>query len=163
MPLKDLLREAFGSGPIILLAGSLIIGFVTGPTGWKSLEPVLGEPFKGVLALFLLDMGINAARHLSRLPESSMFLVVFAIGAALLHASLGIAAGMMLNLSKGDALLLAVLFGSASYIAVPAAARMALPQANPGLYVPMSLGITFPFNVVLGIPIYMAMINLLWK
>ena len=163
MPWTKLLREAFGSGPVVLLAGSLLIGIATGEKGWQSVKPVLGDPFTGVLALFLLDMGINAARHLSRLPESSLFLVAFAIGAAMIHAGLGIAVGMFLDVSKGDALLLAVLFGSASYIAVPAAARLALPQANPGLYVPMSLGITFPFNVVVGIPVYLTLINVLWK
>ncbi len=163
MPWSKLLREAFSSGPVVLLAGSLLIGMATGPGGWESLKPVLGDPFKGILALFLLDMGINAARHLNRLPQSSGFLVAFAVVAALVHAGLGIAAGMFLDLGKGDALLLAVLFGSASYIAVPAAARLALPQANPGIYVPMSLGITFPFNVVVGIPVYLTVINLLWR
>jgi len=163
MPWDKLMREAFGSGPVVLLMGSLLIGCATGPRGWESVKPVLGDPFTGVLALFLLDMGINAARNLGRLPESSLFLVSFAIVAALVHAGLGIGAGMLLNVGKGDALLLAVLFGSASYIAVPAAARLALPQANPGVYVPMSLGITFPFNVVIGIPIYMTIINRLWS
>jgi hypothetical protein len=163
MPWKKLLREAFGSGPVILLAGSLLIGIATGSRGWDSLKPLLGDPFTGVLALFLLDMGINAARSLRRIPQSSGFLILFAVAAAVVHASLGIATGMLLDLGKGDALLLAVLFGSASYIAVPAAARLTLPQANPGIYVPMSLGITFPFNVVVGIPVYLTIINLLWK
>jgi uncharacterized protein len=116
-----------------------------------------------VLALFLLDMGVNAARQLRALPQASGFLVSFAIGAALLHAGLGIGTAMLLDLGKGDALLLAVLFGSASYIAVPAAAKLALPQANPGLYLPMALGITFPFNVTAGIPVYLAVINLCWR
>jgi len=160
---KSLMKEAIGSGPVVLLAGSLLIGLASGDKGWASVKPVLGDPFTGVLALFLLDMGINAAKHLSKLPESSLFLCLFAIGAALVHAGLGIGTGFLLDVSKGDALLLAVLFGSASYIAVPAAAKLALPQANPGIYVPMSLGITFPFNVVVGIPIYLSMINLLWK
>lgn len=163
MDWKSLLKEALGSGPVVLLAGSLLIGVATGDKGWASVKPVLGDPFKGVLALFLLDMGVNAAKHLSKLPESSVFLCGFAIFAALVHAGLGIGTGFLLDVSKGDALLLAVLFGSASYIAVPAAAKLALPQANPGIYVPMSLGITFPFNVVVGIPVYLSMINLLWK
>ena len=163
MEWKSLLKEALGSGPVVLLAGSLMIGLATGDKGWESVKPVLGDPFKGVLALFLLDMGVNAAKHLSKLPESSFFLCGFAICAALIHAGVGIGTGFLLDVSKGDALLLAVLFGSASYIAVPAAAKLALPQANPGIYVPMSLGITFPFNVVVGIPIYLAMINFLWQ
>jgi hypothetical protein len=161
-PWKQVFRDAFSSGPIVLLLGSLLIGVSTGSKGWQSLEPVFGVPFKGILALFLLDMGINAARQLQRLPESSLFLVTFAVLAAVVHAGLGIGLGLMLDLSKGDALLLAVLCGSASYIAVPAAAKLALPQANPGIYLPMSLGITFPFNVLVGIPVYLAVINFLW-
>lgn len=159
---SSVFREAFASGPIVLLLGSLVIGVATGSRGWESLEPVFGTPFKGILVLFLLDMGINAARQLQKLPESCGFLVTFAVLAAVVHASLGIGLGWMLDLSKGDALLLAVLCGSASYIAVPAAAKLALPQANPGIYVPMSLGITFPFNVLVGIPIYLSVINFVW-
>ncbi len=159
---RKLLHEAFRSGPVVLLMGSLFIGFATGDNGWENVKPVLGDPFKGVLALFLLDMGITAAKHLNRLPKSSFFLITFAVLAAIAHAALGITFAFFLGLTKGDALLLTVLLGSASYIAVPAAARLALPQANPGIYVPMSLGITFPFNVVLGIPIYFTVINYLW-
>ena len=161
-PWSEVVREAFASGPIVLLIGSLFIGLATGAEGWASMEPVFGTPFKAVLVLFLLDMGINAATQLKKFPESSFFLTSFAILAALVHAGLGIGLGRMLDLGKGDALLLAGLCGSASYIAVPAAAKLALPKANPGLYLPMSLGITFPFNVVVGIPIYLAAINLLW-
>ena len=159
---SSVFREAFASGPIVLLLGSLAIGIATGTKGWEAMLPVFGTPFKGILVLFLLDMGINAARQLQKLPESSGFLVTFAVLAAMVHAGLGISLGWMLNLGKGDALLLAVLCGSASYIAVPAAAKLAIPQANPGIYVPMSLGITFPFNVVLGIPIYLSIIHYLW-
>jgi hypothetical protein len=161
-PWSEVIREAFASGPIVLLLGSLLIGVATGTRGWTAMEPVFGTPFKGILVLFLLDMGINAAKQLQRIPESSLFLVSFAVLAAIVHAGMGIGLGCLLDLGKGDALLLAVLCGSASYIAVPAAAKLALPQANPGLYLPMSLGITFPFNVVVGIPIYLTVINLLW-
>lgn len=161
-PWSEVVREAFASGPIVLLLGSLLIGLATGSHGWESMEPVFGTPFKAVLVLFLLDMGINAALQLKKFPESSLFLTTFAILAAVCHAGLGIGLGWMMDLGKGDALLLAVLCGSASYIAVPAAAKLAIPQANPGLYVPMSLGITFPFNVLVGIPIYLTAINFLW-
>ena len=130
-PWCTVLREAFASGPIVLLLGSLLVGLATGSRGWGSMEPVFGTPFKGILVLFLLDMGINAARQLQKLPESSSFLVAFAILAAVVHAGLGIGLGRLLDLGKGDALLLAVLCGSASYIAVPAAAKLALPKANP--------------------------------
>ncbi|MCA8996368.1 MAG: sodium-dependent bicarbonate transport family permease [Planctomycetaceae bacterium] len=158
----ELLREAFASGPVVLLMGSVAIGFLTGPSGWTSMKPVLGDPFKGILTLFLLDMGTTAARSLKRLPEASGFLVTFAIVAAVLHAGLGIAIARVMGLAPGDALLLAVLLGSGSYIAVPAAARMALPEANPGIYLPMSLGVTFPFNVVVGIPMYLMLIQFAW-
>jgi hypothetical protein len=161
-PWSEVVREAFASGPIVLLLGSLVIGLTTGTEGWGLMEPVFGAPFKAVLVLFLLDMGINAALQLKKFPESSFFLTSFAILAALVHAGMGIGLGWMMDLGKGDALLLAVLCGSASYIAVPAAAKLALPQANPGLYVPMSLGITFPFNVIVGIPVYLMAINFLW-
>lgn len=159
---SQLLREALGSGPVVVLLGSLVIGAVTGGPGWSSLKPFLGDPFQGALALFLLDMGVRAAAQLRRLPDSSLFLVLFAVVAAMAHALLGILVGAVLDIGPGDALLLAVLFGSASYIAAPAAARLALPRANPGLYLPMSLGITFPFNVVIGIPCYLAVIHALW-
>ena len=162
VPMSAVVREAFTGGPVILLLGGMAIGMVTGERGWSSMEPVFGTPFKGVLVLFLLDMGINAATQLKKLPESSLFLTTFAILAALFHAGLGIALGKMLDLGKGDALLLAVLCGSASYIAVPAAAKLAIPKANPGIYVPMSLGITFPFNVLVGIPVYLTIINFIW-
>lgn len=161
-PWSEVIREAFGSGPIVLLLGSLFIGLATGTRGWSTMEPVFGTPFKAILVLFLLDMGINAALQLKKFPESSFFLTSFAILAAVVHAGLGIGLGRLLDLGKGDALLLAVLCGSASYIAVPAAAKLALPKANPGLYVPMSLGITFPFNVIVGIPIYLSVINSIW-
>lgn len=159
---KGLLKESFASGPVVLLMGSLLIGYLSGAQGWESLKPVLGDPFKGILVLFLLDMGTTAAASIKKLPESSLVLVSFAIVAAVVHAGIGIGLSRALNLQPGDALLLTVLLGSASYIAVPAAARMALPQANAGIYIPMSLGITFPFNVLVGIPLYLAIIRMAW-
>lgn len=159
----EILREAFVSGPVVLLMGSLLIGYLSGNSGWQSLKPVLGDPFKGILVLFLLDMGTTAAASLKKLPESSLFLVSFAIVAAVIHAGIGIGISRVLGLSPGDALLLTVLLGSASYIAVPAATRLALPEANAGIYVPMSLGVTFPFNVVVGIPLYLMIIQFAWS
>ena len=159
----SVIRESVLSGPIVLLVGSLMIGMVTGNAGWESVRPVFGDPFKGVLTLFLLDMGTHAARHLVQIPKACTFLIVFALIAAVVNGCIGLMASHMMHLSKGDALLLTVLFGSASYIAVPAAARVALPKSNPGLYMPMSLGITFPFNVMIGIPLYLAVINRIWQ
>jgi len=158
-----LLREAFLSGPVFLLIGALLIGALVGEAGWRSVAPFAHEPFKGVLCLFLLDMGMIAARRLGALRESGPVLLAFAIGAPLVHASLALAAALALDLGRGDALLLTVLCASASYIAVPAAIRATLPQANPSLFLPMSLAMTFPFNIALGIPLYMTVIDALWS
>jgi hypothetical protein len=156
-------HEAFLNGSVLLLVGSLVIGLLVGERGWKSLQPVVDAPFKGVLCLFLLDMGLVAARRLQDMRRHGAVLVAFALTAPALHAGLGIVLAYALQLSPGDALLLAALTGGASYIAVPAAARLALPKANPGLYVPMALGITFPFNVLVGIPGYHLIIQALWN
>lgn len=158
----DLLREAFLNGPVFLLIGALAIGLLTGEEGWRSVAPFADAPFKGVLCLFLLDMGLIAARRLSALRESGTFLIGFAIVMPLIHAGLAIGVAYAMSLSPGDALLFTVLCASASYIAVPAAIRIALPQANPSLFLPMSLALTFPFNVALGIPLYMTIIEKLW-
>ena len=156
-------REAFLNGSVLVLLGSLAIGLITGAKGWESVKPLAYDPFKGVLCLFLLDMGMVAAKRLKDLRDSGAFLVGFAIVAALVHAMLGILIAKALGASPGDALLLASLVGGASYIAVPAAVRLAIPKANPSLYVPMSLGVTFPFNVIIGIPLYYAVIQALWS
>jgi len=163
LPLRSLGREAFLNGAVLLLMGSLLIGFLIGEDGWKSIKPVAHDPFKGVLCLFLLDMGLLAAKRLGDLRASGVMLIGFAVGAPVLHALLGIVIARVLCVSPGDALLLAVLVGSASYIAVPAAVRLAIPKANPSLYVPMSLGVTFPFNVIIGIPLYYAIIQAIWE
>ncbi|MCA9297946.1 MAG: sodium-dependent bicarbonate transport family permease [Phycisphaerales bacterium] len=156
-------REAFLNGPVLLLLGSLGIGLVMSDAQWASLEPFAADPFKGVLCLFLLDMGLVAAKRLGDLRRSSLPLISFGVLAAVAHAMLAIGISKLIGLERGDALLLAVLMGSASYIAVPAAVRLAIPKANPGLYVPMSLAVTFPFNVVVGIPLYDAVIRMLWS
>lgn len=161
--LRSLGREAFLNGAVLLLMGSLFIGFLIGEDGWKSIKPVAHDPFKGVLCLFLLDMGLLAAKRLGDLRASGAVLIGFAIGAPIMHGLLGILIARALSIPPGDALLLAVLVGSASYIAVPAAVRLAIPNANPSLYVPMSLGVTFPFNVIFGIPLYYTIIQALWE
>jgi hypothetical protein len=155
-------REAFLNGAVFLLLGSLLIGIVTGKKGWEALAPFVDAPFKGILALFLLDMGLIAARRLGDLRRAGAFLSVFAVAAPVAHAVVAILLARALGLNEGDALLLAILFGSASYIAVPAAIRVAIPEANPSIYVPTALAITFPFNVALGIPLYHWMIGQVW-
>lgn len=157
-----LVREAVLNGPVFLLMGALAIGLLTGPRGWESVAPFAETPFRGVLCLFLLDMGMIAARRLGDLRASGGLLAGFALGAPLAHAGLAIAVARVLELQVGDALLFTVLCASASYIAVPAAIRSALPEANPSLFLPMSLAMTFPFNVALGIPLYMVTIDALW-
>lgn len=163
LDLRELSREAFLNGSVLVLMGSLLIGLMTGEKGWESVKPLAYDPFKGVLCLFLLDMGLVAAKRIKDLKQSGVFLIAFSILAAAVHAALGIVIAWLLGASPGDALLLAVLVGGASYIAVPAAVRLAIPKANPSLYVPMSLGLTFPFNVIVGIPLYYAAIQWLWS
>lgn len=162
-PWSDLGREAFLNGSVLVLLGSLIIGLVSREDGWEAVKPLAYDPFKGVLCLFLLDMGMVAARRIKDLRDSGLMLVSFAIAAAVIHAMLGILLARLIGASEGDALLLASLVGGASYIAVPAAVRLAIPKANPSLYVPMALGLTFPFNVIIGIPLYYAIIKLIWS
>jgi hypothetical protein len=158
-----LFREAVLNGSVFLLLGSLLVGLVTGEKGWTSVKAFAYDPFRGVLCLFLLDMGLIAARRLDALRSSGTFLLGFAIAAPLVNAAGAIAVAALLRFTAGDALLFTVLCASASYIAVPAAVRVALPGANPSLYLPMSLAVTFPFNIALGIPLYYAVIQALWR
>jgi hypothetical protein len=160
---RELLREAFFNGSVFVLMGSLVIGAITGASGEAALAPFTGGIFKGVLCLFLLDMGLVSARRLAASRELRALHVGFAAVVPLLHAVVGIGISVMLGLSRGDALLFTVLCASASYIAVPAAMRLAVPQASPGVYVPMALALTFPFNVIIGLPLYLAVINRLWS
>jgi hypothetical protein len=159
---KEIIREAFLNPSVFLLIGALTIGILTGEKGWHSMEPLFGTLFKGFLALFLLDMGLVAARKIYELKKVGASLIAFAIIMPIFNASIAIVLGYLFGLSKGDTFLLALLSGSASYIAVPAAMRLSVPKANPGIYLPLSLAITFPFNISLGIPLYYFMINTLW-
>lgn len=159
---KEILRESFLNPSVYLLIGALVIGVLTGEKGWTSMEPLFGTLFKGFLAFFLLDMGLVAARKISELKKVGFFLIAFALVMPIFNASIAVGLAYFFELSKGDAFLLALLSGSASYIAVPAAMRLSVPQANPGIYLPLSLAITFPFNISLGIPLYYFFINTLW-
>lgn len=160
---SGLLREALFNGSVLLLLGSLAIGVVTGARGEKALYPFTSEIFQGFLSLFLLEMGISSARRFKDLRAFGLAPLVFAIGFPLVNAAIGIGLSWVIGLSHGDALIFTVLCASASYIAVPAAMRMSLPDSNPGLFVPMALAITFPFNVAVGIPIYLSIIERLWN
>lgn len=156
-PTRSVLHEALTNGAVILLIGSLLIGLATSDRGWIALKPFVKDPFQGLLCLFLLDMGLVAAKRLRDLRRSGPALFIFALVAPIVQATLGAGSAALLGLSRGDGMLLAVLFGSASYIAVPAAMRIALPKANPSLFVPMALAVTFPLNITIGLPLYLMM------
>jgi hypothetical protein len=154
----NLWREILLNGSIVLLLGSFAIGLITGEQGLKEIESFIVSPFKGVLCLFMLDMGLVAGRSLR---QSKRFitpgLLAYGVAMPLISASIGLPIAYLLGLSIGGSMLLMVLCASASYIAVPAAMRVALPEADPGVYLTLSLGITFPFNLTIGIPLYLAM------
>ncbi len=158
---RELGREACLNGSVLLIVGSLVIGFISGADGKAQLAAFTNDIFLGMLCLFLLDMGIVAARRLQEVSEGSSrrsfgagSMALWGVSFALINAVLGGSLALLLGLSEGDALLLTVLGASASYIAVPAAMRLALPEANPSIFLPMSLAITFPFNLLIGIPLY---------
>ena len=152
--LKAVLHEAFLNGSILLLVGSLVIGILGGKAGAEELKPFVDDIFKGVLSFYMLDMGIIAAKRFSDFKESSGFLIGFGLLYPLVGASVGLGLARLLNLHVGDALILMVLISSASYVAVPAAMRTAIPKANMSLLLPVALGVTFTFNVTFGIPLY---------
>jgi hypothetical protein len=153
----EAVREVLTGRSILLLTGGLAIGALSTPASYDAVAPLFVTLFPGVLVLFLLDLGVLAGRRLRDVPAAGPGLVVAAIAIPVVNGSLGVLVGTAVGLSPGGAALLGVLTGSASYIAAPAAVRLALPQANPAYYLTSSLGITFPFNLVLGIPLYLAL------
>lgn len=157
-----ILREAMFNGSVLMLVGSLVIGLATGSTGEAELKPFVNDIFKGMLSLYMLDMGLLAGRRIKELRSSGLFLTGFALIFPIVAATVGIGISYLIGLDRGDALLQTILFASASYIAVPAAMRLAVPQANMSLLLPMSLGVTFTFNIALGIPLYNAVIGMIW-
>lgn len=152
--LSKILHESFTDGAQLLLLGSMAVGLLSGDDGQRIMAPFSIDLFKGMLAFFLLDMGLMAAKNLGGIKGKPKIVLVYALLAPLLHAGLALLLCNLLGLPLGDTILLMVLAASASYIAVPAVLRHALPEVNPGLYMGMSLGITFPFNIILGIPLY---------
>lgn len=151
------LREAVFGRSVLLLVGALVIGALSGPAGMANVEGFFVAPFQGVLALFLLEMGMVAARRLGDLRKVGLFLLGFGVLAPLVHGLVGTLLGHWVGLSLGGTTLLAVLAAGASYIAAPAAMRLSLPEANPTLYLTSALAITFPFNIAFGIPVYFAL------
>lgn len=150
------LREVVFGKSILLLAGGLLMGLATGPVGYARVEPFFGALFTGVLTLFLLEMGVLTGRRLGDVRNAGWGLLAFAVLFPVLAGTAGIAGGLAIGMSTGSAMVLGVLCASASYIAAPAAVRLALPEANPGITLTSSLGITFPFNLIVGIPVYLA-------
>jgi hypothetical protein len=160
---SEVLQEAFLNGSVFLLVGSLLIGLLTGEHGWQILSPFTQDMFYGVLTFFLLDMGLVAAKRIKDLEKTGAFLISFAILIPIMNAAIGLLIARLINMPPGDALLFSVLCASASYIAVPAAMRLTVPEANPSLYISSALAVTFPFNIIVGIPLYLYGINLLWS
>ena len=149
-----ILHESFTDGAQLLLLGAMVVGLLTGDAGKAAMQPFSGDLFKGMLSFFLLDMGLMAARNLPQVRGKSPVLIAYAMLGPIVHASLALGLAVVLELPAGDGALLMVLAASASYIAVPAVLRYALPEANPSLYFGLSLGVTFPLNILVGIPIY---------
>ncbi|MDR9390840.1 MAG: sodium-dependent bicarbonate transport family permease [Trueperaceae bacterium] len=148
------LREVFTGRSILLILGGLAIGAASGDAGLARVDAFFVAPFEGALTLFLLEMGLVTARRFDDVARAGPFLVAYGLGAPLVHGTLGVALGLAVGLSVGGATLFATLLASASYIAATAAVRLALPEANPGRYLTASLAVTFPFNLVAGIPTY---------
>lgn len=155
------LREVLTGRSILLLAGGLVLGLLTGSTGYERIEPFFGSLFTGVLTLFLLEMGIVAGRRLPDIRQAGLGLVGFALLFPLIAGTAGILIAQMAGMGVGGAAVVGVLAASASYIAAPAAVRLAVPEASPGIYLTASLGITFPFNLIFGIPVLVSLSGLI--
>jgi hypothetical protein len=155
-PLGRILHESLTDGAQLLLLGAMVVGLLSGDAGKAAMQPFSGDLFKGMLAFFLLDMGLLTARNLPGLRGTSRWLLAYAVIGPLCHAALALGLARLAGLQAGDTCLLMVLAASASYIAVPAVLRHAIPEARPSIYFGLSLGITFPLNLLLGIPLYLA-------
>jgi uncharacterized protein len=156
-----LFHEVFANASVVLLVGAFVIGVIAGKDGFEPVKPLFDTGFRGVLCLFLLDMGLVAARRLMQSKKLNARLVALAIALPLCNGTLGVALGVAIGLDIASAAALGILAASASYIAVPAAMRMALPEADPGIYLAMSLGITFPFNIIFGITLFTQLAGML--
>jgi hypothetical protein len=152
---RELVHDAFTNGSVVLLLGSMLIGAIAQPAGLGKIMPFYATMFMGVLSLFLLDMGMEAARRIGDFKKVGPSLLVFGIAMPLIGGAIGLAVGhWLLGFGVGGTMLVAVLGASASYIAVPPAMRLAIPEASPALFLTLSLGVTFPFNIIVGIPLY---------
>jgi uncharacterized protein len=161
-PLRAVLARILASKSVVLLFGGLVIGLIVGREGLVPVKPLFGDLFRGLLCLFLLDLGRQAMERAGGWRQNGPAIAIFAVVAPVLNAGLGLVAAWAAGMSQGGAIVMATLAASASYIVAPAAMRMALPEANPGLYLTASLALTFPFNLVIGIPLYAAMAGALY-
>jgi hypothetical protein len=146
---------------VLLILGSLLIGFLANQDQAQGIKPFTTDLFKGFLVLFLLDMGITSGRKLNEFIKNGWFTTLFAIAIPLVNGCLVAYFSSYITPEIGDRFIFSVLAASASYIAVPAAMKIAVPNANPGLYLPMALAVTFPFNITFGLPLYYAIVNLI--
>lgn len=158
--ISGVFKHALTNGSVLLILGSLLIGFNASEAQAQGIKPFTTDIFKGFLAVFLLDMGITSGKKLSSFLKNGWFALIFAIVVPLVNGCLIAIFSDFITSSQGDRFLLAILAGSASYIAVPAAMKFAAPKANPGLYLPMALAITFPINITIGMPIYLSLIHM---
>ncbi|MBT8377120.1 MAG: sodium-dependent bicarbonate transport family permease, partial [Bacteroidia bacterium] len=152
-------KHALTNGSVLLIIGSLVVGYLASEQQAEGIKPFTTDIFKGFLAVFLLDMGITSGKKLSAFVKKGWFALIFAIVIPIINGSLVAVASSIFTQSEGNRLLFAILAASASYIAVPAAMRIAVPKANPSLYLPMALALTFPFNITLGMPFYLCIIQ----
>lgn len=154
MKIRKVVSHSFTNGSVLLILGSLVIGFLASEKEAEGIKPFTTDIFKGFLAIFLLDMGITSGRKLKDFFDSGRFTVVFALLIPLINGCLTAFLSGFITSNVGDKFMFAILAASASYIAVPAAMKIAVPKANPGIFLPMALAVTFPFNITLGFPIY---------
>jgi hypothetical protein len=153
---KGALHEILTGKSVLLLVGGVVVGFIAGHHGYEQVAPFFQKPFKGILCLFLLEMGMVAARRLRDLRTAGLFLISFALIAPVINGLIGVVAGHYAGLSIGGTTVFGVLCASASYIAATAAVRVSLPDANPSYYLTTALAVTFPFNLTIGIPLFLA-------
>jgi hypothetical protein len=156
---SGLIKESLTNGSVLMICGSLVIGIISDTKGAEGIKPFTTDIFKGFLAIFLLEMGMVAAKRFAAFRNYGLFVSLFAIAVPIINGLLAIFITQYFEISTGNRLLVAILASSASYIAVPAAMRQIAPKADPGLYIPMALGVTFPFNITLGMPLYWMLIQ----
>lgn len=157
--LKEVVQHSFTNGSVLMILGSLLIGFIADTKQAEGIKPFTTDIFKGFLAIFLLDIGMVTARRFATFKKYGWFVTLFALLIPLINGSLVALISKIVTAEVGNRFIFAILAASASYIAVPAAMRLAAPKSDPGLYIPMALGVTFPFNITIGMPIYFAIVK----